>query len=252
MNVMDVDYRLSVRTAITISLSSVALLVILSTILFSDGSLAIGADAIIRLSSKVVSLCVLGNIYIYTFMNMKTYLQMLIKCAFLPIACKKIYESFRIVSEIYESNRGNNEIWPTFDAFMKTLLFARRIFLCQFFIVKIIFVLFKFIVLMAAYFVSDTRYLLYPSVLPRIPIESADNYELTMIFQLFMSIITCAISLYFDALFAIQMLHVGLMAEIIQEKTRTIDRMASVDQPSRPQIRENLRNVIALQNKMRE
>lgn len=178
--------------------------------------------------------------------------QYLFKCLFILWAHKKIKKSFDRLMSVYRDNENSVENSRILETFVGGLGFGRRLF-AVFAVLTFVFIVYiPFAVLMGMYFLYDTRYLIYPIEIPGLHIEAGGNYEITMLLNLLLAHVNAPCYSFLDVIFVVQMLHVHLMASIICKKIRAIDQMAGARHPSAMDISTSLRNIICLQNEMRE
>lgn len=153
---------------------------------------------------------------------------------------------------VYERNNSNRRAWPIFDTFINTLSKCMQAYFVFYAFALTGAVHVPFVILLAIYLVIDRRFLAYPLIIPGTSTDIDTEYEINLIFQLFMGFFAGAVQIYFDAIFVIQLLHVVLMANIVCDKIRASERVLLARGSSQTDVFMCLRRVIQLQNDLRE
>lgn len=163
------------------------------------------------------------------------------------IACHKIFDAVLVIERIYEQNRYGHENQLIMNEFTRVLLTFKKI-LCIYYALTIGSAIIGTIIL--NFFICEYVYAV-PIYLPGVPIDTADGFELNIIWQSISLVYAGLAYLFFDASYALLMLHVLLMINILSNKVRIISEMASEKQPSQTELFDRIKNVIFLHNELR-
>lgn len=137
----------------------------------------------------------------------------------------------------------NNE---TIDSFIKILQTCSKVIISNYSICVVSFYASPGII----YLITGSVDTIMPNFLPGTSPDTVWGCTLSTIYHIYAIFCAGSVYIFFDVLFAVQVLHVILLSKILRNKIRAIDDMVDVEHPSHYTIMVNFRNVLVLHNEM--
>lgn len=135
---------------------------------------------------------------------------------------EKLIESMQRLKKIYERNEGNAENATIFMDFVKLL----RLCIVSMVISYLIAAIVCWLTPAFLYCIDSTRLEpMAPICLPWTTLDTMDGYVLNSIHHVFFAIYAIAVYLFFDSIFLFQIMHVILLARILQKKIRGVRKV---------------------------
>lgn len=168
------------------------------------------------------------------------------KSLFPHLARENVIKSIDFLSEIYVQNLRTIENVDVFDKFIRILQKCVKIVIFNYSSCVISFYLSPLII----YYATGSIDPIMPLFLPGTSPDTHLGYGISTCYHLFAIFYAGCVYIFYDVLFAVQVLHVILMTNLFRHKIRGINRMASIKQPSRLEIVLNFRNAMMLHNEI--
>lgn len=174
------------------------------------------------------------------------YLQIATKAIFPFVARQKIGTSINFLKQIYEANSNTLENQDAINWFIKILQTCSKIIISNYSICVISFYASPAII----YLVTGSADTIMPIFLPGTSPNTVWGCTLSTIYHIYAIFCAGGVYIFFDVLFAVQVLHIILLSKILRNKIRAIDAMVDVEHPSHYEIMVNFRNVLVLHNEL--
>lgn len=168
------------------------------------------------------------------------------KATFPHMTKGNINQTINFLKQIYNSNLKTPENQAIFTEFSKILRFCARLIIFNYSFCVASFYLSPMII----YFVTGSAEPIMPLFLPGTSPESVTDYCINTVYHIFAIFCAGAVYIFFDVLFAVQVLHVILMTNILRNKIRAINDMVSAKNQSRFEIIVNFRNIMIIHNEI--
>lgn len=167
------------------------------------------------------------------------FLQATTRCLFPFFASSNVSESIVYLDNVYKNNLNTDENWFIFKKFMRILQKCVNIIFGNYATLLVMFHISPIVVFISTESLFEPIYACY--------IPGTEQYPYLNYSEQFVRLFAMvAVYLFYDALFLFEILHVTLMANILQNKICAINRMAMEKLPSKYEMIVNLRNVILL------
>lgn len=142
--------------------------------------------------------------------------QIVIKSLFPLFACSQIVNSIDFLEQIYRRNYAGTENQTIFRRFGR-IIEPIALFICGDYIWIFILVTTTPIVI---YFVNGAKHIIIPAMIPTLNNDIAWQWAINLIFQAYLSLMTCMCYAFFELIFVVQVLHVMLLAQILAKRIR--------------------------------
>lgn len=173
--------------------------------------------------------------------------QIAVKALFPLIARTSINDSIALLKQIYIPNLTTSENGQIFNGFAKTLRACAKLIASNYTICVVSFYASPAII----YLVTGSVDPIMPIFLPGTSPDSHWGYAISTVYHVFAIFSAGCVYIFFDVIFAVQILHVILMSNILTNKIRAINGMAAEASNScRLSMLLNFRNVLAIHNEM--
>lgn len=162
------------------------------------------------------------------------------------MARDSINQTIDFLKQIYETNLKtleNQRVLVNFTKILRTcvklIIFNYTFCVSSFYLSPVI-----------IYSVTGSADPIMPLFLPGTSPDSMVGFTISTIYHLFAIFCAGAVYIFFDVLFAVQVLHVILMSNILRNKICAINEMVTAKNPSHPEIIVNFRNVLIIHNEI--
>lgn len=184
---------------------------------------------------------------LYKHWNLYLRLQIAVKTLFPFIARQSINESIDRLKRIYQPNLQTTENLAIFDRFTRILRTCAKLIASNYMMCVVSFYASPAII----YFVTGSADPIMPLFLPGTSPDSVRGYIISTIYHIYAIFCAGCVYIFFDVAFAVQILHVILMTDLLMNKVRAINDMAADGKRNCSlQVLINFRNVLMLHNEM--